>query len=268
VDIKRFFGRAADRVGDAAGRIVAGAVSTATGVARNVGDAVGSFASGIEGLATGHLGDGLGHLGLSLVEVVQTPVDAVLMAGGALVSAAQTLIGAEPPGRRLAGDEIELLRNVYRDSIEYSRIRIKEGNAGLLTLPNRPFTHGDTIYVPKDWLPMAKRLLVHETAHVWQHQNGGTHYMSESLFAQYIGDGYDYGKALREGKKWSELNPEQQAEVVEMAFARDLFSDPDSRFIHDSADYTEQVREMIAELRAGRGAHWRARVISSRRDSR
>jgi hypothetical protein len=249
---------AANRVGDATGRVLAGAVSTGVGIVRNVGDALGTLAGGVEELFAGRVVDGLGHIGLSLVEMVQTPLDAALMAGGAAVSAAQTLVGAEPPGRKLTADEIALLSQVYGDSIDYRRIRIKEGDAGLLTLPNRPFTHGDTIYIPKDWVPMSRRLLVHETAHVWQHQNGGTGYMSESLFAQVIGDGYDYAKGLRQGKTWSELNPEQQAEVIEMAFARDLFADPHARFIEDHTDYTDQVRTMIGEARAGRGR--RARV--------
>jgi hypothetical protein len=170
------------------------------------------------------------------------------------VSVLQTLVGIEPPGRKLTAEEISILRQVFGDSLDCKRIRVKEGNAGLLTLLNRPFVHGDIIYIPKDWLPMTRGLLVHEAAHVWQHQHGGTNYMSESLFAQSFGDGYDYAKALREGKQWSQLNPEQQAEIVETCFECGFLADPCARFEIGGQDYSDEVRAMIAELRAGRGA--------------
>ncbi len=245
------------RVGDAFGRVFTGITSAVVGAARNVGEAVQTFGGGLGDLFSGRFGDGLRKLGSSLVKVLQTPVDAVLMAGGSAVSAVQTLLGIEPPGRKLTAEETALLKSVYGDSFDPSRMRIKEGNAGLFTLPNRPFAHGDTVYVPQDWLPMTESLLVHEAAHVWQHQNGGTDYMSEALWAQNFGEGYDYGRALSEGRPWSALNPEQQASVIERAFDAGMFSqpaNPNARFIHDGQDYTEQVRAMITELRAGRGA--------------
>jgi hypothetical protein len=245
---------AAKRGGAAAERVVTGAVSAVVGAVRHFGEAVGTFAEGIRELVTGNFPRGRRKIGLALVRVVQTAVDALLMGSGTIVSAVQTLLGIEPRGRGLTSDEIATLSCVFADSVDCRRIRIKEGNAGVLTLPNRPFVHGDTIYVPRDWLPMTKGLLVHEVAHVWQHQHGGTNYMSESLFAQSFGDGYDYAKALREGKKWSELNPEQQAEIVETSFECGLLADPGARFGVDGQDYTDEVRAMIAEMRAGRGA--------------
>ena len=242
-----------ERIGDAARRLHTGAASTAVGIVRNLASALRGFGGGVGALVTGDVRQGFSGIGLSAVVVLQTPIDALLMAGGAVVSALQTLLGLEPPGRELTATELAILREVYGTSIDFGRIRIKEGTAGLLTLPNRPFTHGDTIYVPRPWLPITTRLLVHEAAHVWQHQNGGTDYMSESLFAQYLGDGYDYAKALRQGKQWTDLNPEQQAEVIEAAFSRNLFRDPDARFIEDDTDYTDRLRPMLAEMRAGRG---------------
>jgi hypothetical protein len=241
-----------ERIRDAGRRLHTGAASTAVGIVRNLATALRGFGNGVGGLVGGNVRQGVSRIGLSAVVVLQTPVDALLMAGGAVVSAFQTLLGVEAPGRKLRPAELAILAEVYGTSIDLDRIRIKEGTAGLLTLPNRPFTHGDTIYIPKRWLPIRARLLVHEAAHVWQHQNGGTDYMSESLFAQYLGDGYDYAKALRQGKRWAALNPEQQAEVIETAFARDLFRDPGARFIEDGTDYTDRLRPMLTEMRAGR----------------
>ena len=54
------------------------------------------------------------------------------------------------------------------DSIDYSKVRIKEGSAGLFSASGRPFTHGDTIYVPPKWLPLDASTLTPEMAHVWQ----------------------------------------------------------------------------------------------------
>lgn len=242
------------RLGDAVSRVFTGVASAVVGAAKNIGEAVGTFGSGLKDLFTGRFADGFKKLGMSLVKVVQTPVDALLMAGGSAVSAVQTVLGLEPPGRKLTAEETALLKNVYGDTIDLSRIRIKEGDAGLFTLPNRPFAHGDTLYIPKDWLPMSDALLVHEAAHVWQHQNGGTDYMSEALWAQQFGEGYDISKALAENRPWSALNPEQQAEILEKSFEQGLFSDPNATFSFNGQDYTEQVRAMIAEMRARRGA--------------
>jgi hypothetical protein len=38
------------------------------------------------------------------------------------------------------------------------------------------------------------------------------------LLAQTFGDGYDFGKALSQGKPWAKMNPEQQAQMVQDAF--------------------------------------------------
>jgi hypothetical protein len=252
--LREFAAVAAMRGGSAAERLLTGMMSAVVGVVRHLRKTIGTFAEGVRDLAARNFARGLWKIGLSLVKVVQTAADALLMSAGTAVSAVQTLVGIEQPGRKLTLEEISTLRLVYGECVDCSRIRIKEGNAGLLTLPNRPFAHGDMIYIPRDWLPMTKSLLVHEAAHVWQHQHGGTNYMSESLFAQSFGDGYDYAKALRERKRWSELNPEQQAEIVELCFECGLLVNPCARFAVAGEDYTDEVRAMIAEMRAGRGA--------------
>jgi hypothetical protein len=249
---------AAVRVGDGVRSLATGVASTVVGAVRNVGEGLGTFAGGIGKIFKGDFLDGLKQMGSGLVKTfLQTPADAVLMLGGRAVSAIQTLIGVEPAGRKLTGDEIETLRKVYGDSIDYSRVRIKEGDAGLFSTTGRAFAHGDTIYIPKEDLPLTKDLLVHEMAHVWQHQNGGTDYMSEALWAQYFGDGYEFEKALDEGKSWEQLNPEQQGEFLQHAQRAGFFDNPDPnrRFIADNGkDYTAQLNEALRQVRAGKGA--------------
>jgi hypothetical protein len=245
------------RVGDGVRSLATGVASTVVGAVRNVGEGIGTFFGGIGKIFKGDFLDGLKQMGSGLVKTfLQTPADAVLMMGGRALSAIQTLIGVEPPGRKLTGDEIETLRKVYGDSIDYSQIRIKEGDAGLFSKTGRAFTHGNTIYIPPENMPMSKDLLVHETAHVWQHQNGGTDYMSEALWAQYFGDGYEFDKGLDEGKSWGQLNPEQQGELLQQAQLAGFFdsNDPNRRFIYNGKDYTDQLNAALRDVRAGRGA--------------
>ncbi len=139
----------------------------------------------------------------------------------------------------------------------YSSVRIKEGNSGLFTAAKQPraFTHGNTIYIPPDDLPLTDDLLVHEMAHVWQHQNGGTDYMSEALWAQNVGDGYNFKKGIDEGKSWSELNPEQQAQLLQQAQLSGFFNPPPGkRFEFKGTDYTDYLLVALKQVRAGKGA--------------
>ncbi|QSQ19297.1 hypothetical protein JY651_28620 [Pyxidicoccus parkwayensis] len=251
---KGFWSSVTSGAGDALRDLARGAADAAVGLVRNGAEAARTLAGGVGKLVTGRVGEGLAQLGRGLVKVVQTPVDALMMVGGRTIGAVQTLLGVEPVGRKLTGAELAALRSVYGDSIDYSRIRIKEGNAGLLTLSGRPFTLGDTIYVPRKHLPLTEALLVHESAHVWQHQNGGTDYMSESLAGQYLGYGYDFAKALREGTPWAEMNPEQQAELLEQAFRQGCFATPPKPFIVNGKDYSAQLVAIREDVRAGRGA--------------
>jgi len=243
------------RVGDGVRSLVTGAVSTVVGIGKHLWEGIKTFGGGIGTIFQGKLGEGLKDMGLGLVKTfIQTPVDAVLVMGGRAISAIQTVLGLEPPGRKLSGSEIETLRKVYGDSIDYSRMRLKEGSSGLFSLTGRAFTHGDTIYIPKEDLPLTEDLLVHESAHVWQHQNGGTDYMSEALWAQNFGDGYDFEKGLREGKSWGQLNPEQQAQLLQQAYRSGFFDGPGRRFVRNGTDYTDYLNDALAQIRKGQGA--------------
>lgn len=190
---------------------------------------------------------------------LRTPLDALMMLTGRTLGAVQTIAGLEPVGRRLHDDELAELHKIYGDGINYSRVRLKEGRAALFSLSDRAFTHGDTIYVPPRLLAEDKRadrnLLVHEMAHVWQHQHEGTSYMSRALYAQKFGDGYDFAKALREGKSWREMNPEQQAEIIQHAHACRFFNDPfgvSNSLVIEGADRADMMREVSSILHAAR----------------
>jgi hypothetical protein len=241
-----------DRVMDAGRSLVTGAFDVVHGAIRDVAEGAGRFVGGVGRFFSGDFGGGLKDMGLGLLQATgQAVADAALLGLGKGVSAIQTLLGLEAPGRRLTAEEISVLRRVYGDSIDYDQVRIKEGGAGLFSLNDRPFAHGNTIYMKGNTID--EGLLVHEMAHVWQFQNGGTDYMSEALFSQQWGHGYDW-RASVPGTPFAELEPEQQAELLEKAYSSGYLTGGADRFVYDGVDYTDYIERALADVRAGRGA--------------
>lgn len=248
-----FFARFLVRARDAIKRASVRAIDAAHGLLTGVRSALrGAWSNICDGARECRCGDARG-----LVQIfLQTPFDALLMVTGRTLSAVQTLVGVEPVARTLDADEIADLYKIYGNGINYSRVRLKEGRVALFSLAGRAFTHGDTIYVPPRLLGGDGRadrsLLVHEMAHVWQHQHEGTSYMSRALYAQKFGDGYDFAKALREGKSWQQMNPEQQAEIIQHAHARGFFEHPDDKptsLVIEGTDYADLMRGVMHTLR-------------------
>jgi hypothetical protein len=201
-------------------------------------------------------------------KILQSAANAILLHGGKAISTAQTIIRVETAGRSLTEEEKRQLKTIFLDSVDLDAIRLKLRRVGLFGLSPAPFTHADTIYIPdKGWLTSGSdavsiELLAHETTHVWQYQNGGANYMRESLIEQFHGwrkagtrgAAYDYEKGIAEGKTWAELNPEQQAKLIEHCWNAGLFSDPNARFAPYGIDRTEYAREAIRQLQNGKGA--------------
>jgi hypothetical protein len=219
----------------------------------------------------GNLTEGAKKISSGLVQgLIQGPVDTVVVALQNGVSAIQTAVGLEPAGRGLNNEEKAELKKVYGNSIDLDKIRLKEGNIGLNNFL-APHTIGNTIYIPKGWLDSKdanykqnrNELLVHETAHTWQYQNGGTDYIGASLWNQakgFISGGdrgaaYDFESAIKAGKSWKELNPEQQAHLIDQAYGERMFDDPNARFVlKDGTDITDFTRKAIEEMLKGKGA--------------
>ena len=147
------------------------------------------------------------------------------------------------------------LEKVYGDSIDYDSVKIVEGDTGIMTVGDAARTIGNTIYIPKSLLPLSQSLLTHEMGHVWQFQNGGDDYMREALWGQYVGDGYDYEKGIKEGKSFSDLNPEQQADLMRELYNSGFAGDPAGHpFIIDGVDYSAYATEALRQVRNGEGA--------------
>ena len=219
----------AARLADAGRSLATGALAGGRGAWRTAARGARGTGLGIRALLAGQGGAGpLIAVGLGRL-LLQVPGDALLLALVRLVSALQTLLGVEPAGRPLDERERALLRCVFGRGLDERPLRLKHGRLGLLGLPRRAFVVADTVHVParlSDPCSLAERapaLLVHELVHVWQHRRHGTRYLSECLLAQWLGEGYNVAVALEAGRGWDELNFEQQAELLERAFAAGWF---------------------------------------------
>ncbi|MBW2731994.1 MAG: hypothetical protein JRH20_06340 [Deltaproteobacteria bacterium] len=165
----------------------------------------------------------------------------------AAVSCVQQLVGLEGAGRKLSPEEIERLRPIFGKSIDYSAVCIKEGKSFALTLSDRAWVRGNTIYAPLGKLPPAT--LAHEMTHIWQYQHQGARYMMRALDAQYLGDGYNLGRGLAEGRSFSQLNAEQQAVLVEQAVKQGFLAGETTKLIIDGVDRSAELSDALNHIR-------------------
>ena len=247
-----------ERLVDAGHGLLTGVASASLGVLRGVGVVLTSLAGGTARCVRGRPREGLPRLGRGLTRVAQLPADVVLMLAGRVLSAVQVLAGVEVPGRRLTDEEVARVRPIFGESLDYARVRVKAGRLGLLGMSGRAFAHGDTVFVPiREHVDFG--LLVHELTHVWQHQHGGTAYLSAALAAQWVGDGYDWRKAVGQELRWAQLNPEQQAQLIEDAALAGLIPPvvplpPRARLKGWTEAALPLLDEALDSLHAGRGA--------------
>jgi hypothetical protein len=200
----------------------------------------------------------------ALVRPFEAVASIAVFAFAKVTSAVLTAIGVEPKGRRLNDVEHATLQRMFGGSLDLSAIRIKE-HAGAMSFGDTPRTIGDTIYFPGT---ADLKTLQHEAVHAWQFSHGGTLYLAGSLEAQAAAKiktggrdaAYRFEKDIQAGRAWRELNPEQQAELMETAAGQGYFASDDApkhtRVISasDGRDYTHAVEQGLAQMRAGKGA--------------
>lgn len=80
--------------------------------------------------------------------------------------------------RQLTDDEIGDARSVFGGAIDLEPVRIVT-----TWIANSPVALGNTIRVGGDGA-IDRSTLIHELAHVWQYQTGGTFYISDSVYHQ------------------------------------------------------------------------------------
>lgn len=122
--------------------------------------------------------------------------------------------------RPMTFEELEVARKVFGSAIPLHLISLDPQSL--------PVRRGiGTAYVSffsiNYWNTLPAHILVHELVHIWQYERYGSVYISESLWAQQWGGGYDYGglEALRlysDGAGLEAFNFEQQADIIEDYF--------------------------------------------------
>ena len=139
------------------------------------------------------------------------------------------------PGKRpLSESELAAARKVFGSGLKYESVRIEKMGGFIEVLArSRAYTLGNTINLPGKAHAYPHKyvsVIIHELVHVWQYQHGGWGYIPSALLAQTFGDGYDFAKALRQGKSWVKMNPEQQGQMIQDAFRNAYFEIPGTLF--------------------------------------
>jgi hypothetical protein len=231
--------------------------------------------------ASGLWGPAARQFGMAFLDAASRPLGIVVGDGArvlqAVASIGQTMVGLEPPGRPLSADEIEYLKQIYGNSIDYGLVRIKPG--GLLNDFDAMAEHtvGNTVYLKSsdfnaDGTLTAQGLvtLSHEAGHVWQNQNGGIDYLGNALFANiWFGltttnpvaprnNAYHWRTALANGVPFAQMNAEQKAQAME-AVGKALRHGPGHKITAtDLGGLTQAqidfLRQIAKEIRRGEGA--------------
>ncbi|WP_428264927.1 DUF4157 domain-containing protein [Haliangium sp.] len=184
------------------------------------------------------------------------------------------------PKRRLRNEEKAYAKEIFKDSVNYDKVRITRD--GPLSV-GAPRTVGNTIHIPSSWtgnnmfkkgkkgtIPSLSdpglKLLIHEMTHVWQYQQGGAAYIGDSSWSQFKasfssdrrGGAYKWRRPQKAGKPWHKWNPEEQAAAVaeynglyrEQMSLRSKGSDLSSTDL----DTMDTLKEYVDNVRAGKGA--------------
>lgn len=167
-------------------------------------------------------------------------------------------------GRPLHPEELDYVKKIFGDSIDYGKVRITRdhwfSSGSTRVIGNTiHFTsdYGDDFHFldnpRQDLSREGYATLAHEMAHVWQYQNGGFAYAPEALIKQAAAayatgsrnTAYDWRIAYDWDLPWESWGPEQQATAIEDW--NKAFYAGDDETMRILAPYMEKVR-------AGEGA--------------
>jgi len=155
-------------------------------------------------------------------------VDTGVMALHSAVNTIEGVLGTMEE-RNLTSDEIDSLKLIYGDAIDYSEVRVQTGGIKNTLFKGSANVVGNDIFMSDKFLdgnggftPKGQEVLMHELGHVWQYQNHGPEYLSEAIQAQHnegdghvgTGEAYDWLHAAQNGLNFNEMNPESQAELA------------------------------------------------------
>lgn len=149
-----------------------------------------------------------------------------------------------PGGRPLHGWERQLVREFFGDSVEIEPIRVVE-----TVVLNAPTVLGNRIRVPRRYsFEQHPTVLVHEIVHIWQYQNGGTSYITDSAWYNaraFLTTG-ERGVAylnyrLTPDSRFGDFTAEQQASIVGDCYEL-------TRVYHDAATVPAWVLQRRIDL--------------------
>lgn len=160
---------------------------------------------------------------LTLRGVAGAAFDATMLMVSQLVGVGRDARGVRL-SRGLNENERSALQSVYGDQLNLDVIQVEVSPAMTMGMRAGGRVVGNTIYltpnlVDEDGTVVSHAFdtFLHEAAHVYQFQTGGADYMHNAVFAHIYEDShevYDWLEPLQSGEPFSQLNPEQQAELI------------------------------------------------------
>lgn len=197
------------------------------GIVKNIFSIVGVAIKGVFGIVGGMLGGLIKIIGGTFTlqtglilngfgDIFSSIFGTLIVVAGKIVALVQSILYLQGFERPLTENEKSELKKVFNDSLNYYVIRIIEGHAALFGPSPRPFTLSNTIYMKTDTFLI--NLLVHETTHIWQHQQDNNRYASDAVSAQwFVFDEYNWEREIKDRNKtsWIEFNSEAQAQFIQ-----------------------------------------------------
>ncbi|MGI8786711.1 MAG: hypothetical protein ACR2HG_02970 [Pyrinomonadaceae bacterium] len=162
--------------------------------------------------------------------------------------------------RSLTEGEIELARKVFKDSLDYARVRVHEGKYVFFQPETVLMTPNGEIYAPDkayqaDYSSAGilwNEFFIHELTHVWQYQTGVLSPRFHGLY-EFVRNGFDYQKAysyvLESGRDLIDYGMEQQAAIVADYFTVAV-SGNDFGSHNANTESFERKKELLAEVLA------------------
>lgn len=156
----------------------------------------------------------------------------------------------EGEDRPLTAGEIAMARLIFKDSLDYSDVRVHNDEYLPFGLQpdNTAMTPNGELYFNPDYFKedfskednRNKHWFMHEMVHVWQHQLG---YWVRLRGAIRIGLGYDY--ALKSGQTLGDYNMEAQGDLLSDYFALKFLNDPQAMIQSQYANQLALFEEVL-----------------------
>jgi hypothetical protein len=171
--------------------------------------------------------------------------------GGSLVK-----VSVGPTARPLTAGEIHMARQLFRESIDYAKVRVHNRGFFWLNLQSRNTAvtpNGEIYFNEEDFsedfskgLPEQMHWFMHEMVHVWQHQLGYPVMLRGAFRA-----GLNYEYSLRPGTTLSDYDMEAQGNILADYFVLRILNKPDSmvrrQYRYSLKLYDEVLRDFFLD---------------------